>query len=52
MTNQVDKKAPARNGYQYKPQWGVLVVCTNEKHQQSIYEQNKAKGLKCKVVSL
>lgn len=55
MTILIDKHgkpAPAKNGYTYKPQWGVLVHCKDEQHQKRIYEQNKAKGLKCKVVAL
>jgi hypothetical protein len=54
MTEQTkpSSKAPAKNGYKYKPQWGVLIHCKDEKHQQSIYDLNKSQGLKCKVVSL
>ncbi|ENX20179.1 hypothetical protein F892_03102 [Acinetobacter vivianii] len=48
----LNPKAPAKNGYKYKPQWGVLIHCKDEKHQQAIYEKNKSKGLKCKVLSL
>lgn len=55
MTNPTEKpakKTPGKNGYQYKPQFGVLVHCNDELHQQQIYEQNKAQGLKCKVVAI
>jgi hypothetical protein len=51
MTNKV-KKIPGKNSYQYKPQWGVLVHCNDEQHQQEIYKKAKEQGLKCKVLAL
>jgi hypothetical protein len=38
------------NEFKYKPQYGVVVVCDDEKHQQKIYEQLAKLGLKLKVV--
>ena len=38
--------------YTYKPQYGVIVFCTDEKEQQAIYERLKAEGLTLKVVSV
>ena len=38
--------------YTYKPQYGVIVICTDEKEQQAIYERLKAEGLTLKVVSV
>lgn len=37
-------------GLRYKPQFGVIVVCRDESHQRSIYEQLNRRGLKCRVV--
>lgn len=36
--------------YTYKPQYGVIVICTDEKEQQAIYERLKAEGLTLKEV--
>lgn len=38
--------------YTYKPQYGVIVICTDEKEQQAIYERLNAEGLTLKVVSV
>ena len=38
--------------YTYKPQYGVIVICTDEKEQQAIYERLKAEGLTLKIVSV
>lgn len=46
------QKHYGKNGFQYKPQHGVVVLCENEKHQQSIYETLKKQGLKLKVVTV
>ena len=39
-----------KNGYKYRPQYGVLVRCKDEAHQQALYKQLTALGLKVKVV--
>ncbi len=36
----------------YKEQYGVIVMCNDERHQSKIYEELKAKGLKLKVVTV
>lgn len=36
--------------YQYKPLFGVVVICANEAEQAEIYEMLKKLGLKLKVV--
>lgn len=38
--------------YTYKPQYGVIVICADEKEQQAIYERLKAEGLILKVVNV
>ncbi|MDF0606611.1 hypothetical protein HZU77_013255 [Neisseriaceae bacterium TC5R-5] len=46
------KKAPGKNGFQYKPQFGVIVICDNESHQKEVFNKLKQAGLKLKVVSV
>ena len=41
-----------RNGFQYKQQYGVVVLCESEPHQQQVYAALKAQGLKLKVVTV
>lgn len=43
-------KAPGRNGFKYKPRFGIIVVCTDEQHQQETYGRLKAQGYKVRVV--
>lgn len=38
--------------YTYKPQYGVIVICADEKEQQAIYERLKSEGLTLKVVNV
>lgn len=52
MTTNQPTKHYGANGFQYKPQHGVVVLCENEKHQQDIYETLKKQGLKLKVVTV
>lgn len=43
-------KAPAKNGYTYKPKFGLIIQCDDETHQQAVFEQLKQLGHKAKVV--
>lgn len=36
--------------FTYKPQYGIIVICENEKEQQIIYKRLKKLELKLKVV--
>lgn len=38
--------------YTYKPQYGVIVICTDEKEQKEIYECLLKEGLTLKVVNV
>lgn len=38
--------------FTYKEQYGVIVICSNEKEQQEIYERLRALGLKLKIVAV
>lgn len=45
------KASPGKNGYHYKPQWGVILVCSNEEEQAKLYEALSAiRNSKIKVV--
>lgn len=47
-----ERKAPGRNGYQYRQQYGVIVICKNEREQARIYNVLRRRGLECKVVTV
>lgn len=38
--------------YTYKPQYGVIVICEDEKEQKEIYERLRKEGLTLKVVNV
>jgi len=42
----------AKKTYKYKPQYGVIVICENEKQQIEIFEELKKKGYKLKIVNV
>lgn len=54
MSTQETAKAPrkmlGKNGFTYKEQFGVIVVCRDEAHHREVYERLKAEGYNCKVV--
>ncbi|BBI66791.1 MULTISPECIES: hypothetical protein [unclassified Psychrobacter] len=49
-TQKVDPKAPAKNGFKYKPKFGVIVNCDDESHQKYVYDQLNTQGYSLKVV--
>jgi len=54
MPAAVKPSAPAKPGqvFKYKPQFGVVVICQDERAQARIYKQLLRQGLKLKVVSV
>ena len=38
--------------YTYKPQYGIIVVCADEKEQKEVFERLVADGYKLKVVNV
>jgi len=46
------KPPPGRNGFKYRPQWAVIVVCDDEDHQRTTYETLQAMGLRLRVVAV
>lgn len=41
---------PGVNGFRYKQQYGVIVVCAGETEHRQTYERLVALGFKCKAV--
>lgn len=46
------QKIPGKNGFKYRPQFGVIVTCADETEQEKIYTALRAQGLACKVVAV
>jgi len=44
------RKAPGKNGYKYRQQYGVIVICTDERHQARTYVRLQRLGFKLRVV--
>ena len=44
------RKTPGRNGFIYKPRFGLIIPCRNEQDQQQKFAQLKAQGIKARVV--
>lgn len=42
--------APGKNGFKYKPRFGVIVICKDEDEHRNVYEQLRRQGYKCRVV--
>lgn len=40
------------SGFSYKEQYAVVVICTDEKEQEAIYNRLKEEGFKLKVVAV
>lgn len=40
------------SGFSYKMQFGVVVICKDEKEQEKVYTELKEKGYTLKVVSV
>jgi predicted 3-demethylubiquinone-9 3-methyltransferase (glyoxalase superfamily) len=40
------------SGFSYKEQYAVIVICKDEKEQESIYNRLKEEGFKLKVVAV
>lgn len=38
--------------FNYKEQYGVIIICDDEKQQQKVYERLLAEGYKLKVVTV
>lgn len=45
-------KTPGINGFKYKEQYGVIILCKDAAEQETVYNRLKAEGYKLKVVSV
>lgn len=52
MKAQPKKPAPGRNGFNYRQQYGVVVICLDEAEQIAVYQTLKAQGYKLRVVTV
>ncbi len=50
MANQPNPNPPGKNGFKYREQFGIVVICDDAAHQERLYAALKAQGLKLKVV--
>ena len=41
-----------RNGFRYREQFGVIVMCRNETHQARTFASLRRRGFTCKVVTV
>lgn len=48
--NSLARKAPGRNGFKYRQQFGLVVVCRDEPHQMAVYQQLLREGHTVRVV--
>lgn len=44
------RKHPGRNGFKYRPQFGLIIQCSDEADQQQTYARLRRQGFKLKVV--
>ncbi len=43
---------PGRNGFKYREQYGVVVLCKNERHQARVYNVLRRRGMECRGVTV
>lgn len=46
------KTPPGRNGFRYRPKFGLVIVCRDELHQAEHYRRLTAQGYKLRVVTV
>lgn len=46
------KKMPGINGFKYKEQYGVIILCKDAAEQQALFNKLKSEGYKLKVVTV
>jgi hypothetical protein len=46
------KKAPGKNGFRYKQQYGLVIICRDAAHQERLYNTLRNKGYQVKVVTV
>ena len=48
----MQKKSPGKNGFKYRPRFGVIIEVADEQQQQQVYADLSARGYRCKVVAV
>lgn len=52
-SKRAERTPPGRNGYRYRQQFGIVVLCDNEKHQSRAFDRLKRLGFaKLRVVTV
>jgi hypothetical protein len=46
------KPPPGKNGFTYREQYGVIILCKDAKAQEALYNKLKAQGYRLKVVTV
>jgi hypothetical protein len=46
------QKSPGKNGFKYREQYGVIVLCADARAQESLFNKLKAQGYKLRVVTV
>lgn len=46
------KKPLGKNGFKYREQYGVIVLCKDEREQERVFNKLKAQGYKLRVVTV
>ena len=46
------RSAPGRNGFKYRQQFGVIVICAHERDQAKTYTRLRRLGYQVKVVTV
>lgn len=49
---QAPSNRPGENGFKYRPQFGIVIVCRDEDDQRAAFEALAKQGYKLKVVSV
>lgn len=51
-TPKTRSEPPGRNGFRYRRQFGVIVICPHEREQAKAYTRLRRLGYQCKVVTV
>lgn len=52
VTRKTLREPPGRNGFQYRRQYGLIVICAHERDQARTYSRLRRLGYTCKVVTV
>jgi len=51
-TRRAEARLLGANSFRYRQQYGVIVICKNERHQARTYSVLRRRGFECKVVTV